>query len=82
MGRELSGLPAKLIEFDIKVKPTKLVKGLGLAKLMAKENCELMGINFTCVKSSKVQTVVATETGVNQDQNDIPSISENISSCE
>ena len=27
---------AKLIEFDIEVKPTKLVKGLGLAKLMAK----------------------------------------------
>ena len=45
---------AKLIEFDIEVKPTKLVKGLGLAKLMAKENYELMGINFTCVKSAKV----------------------------
>ena len=53
---------AKLIEFDIDVKPTKLVKGLGLDKLMAKENCELMGINFTCVKSAKVQTMVATET--------------------
>ena len=36
---------SKLIEFDIEVKPTKLEKGLGLAKLMAKENCELMGIN-------------------------------------
>ena len=40
---------SKLIEFDIEVKPTKLVKGLGIAKLMAKENCELMGIKFTCV---------------------------------
>ena len=49
-------------EFDIEVKPTKLVKGLGLAKLMAKENCELMGINFTRVKSAKVQMVIATET--------------------
>ena len=46
---------AKLIEFDIEVKPTKIVKGLGLAKLMAKENCELMGINFTCVNSTKLQ---------------------------
>ena len=46
---------AKLIEFDVEVKPTKLVKGLGLAKLMAKENCELlMGINFTCVKLAKL----------------------------
>ena len=53
---------SKLIEFDVKVKPTKLVKGLGLAKLVAKENCELMGINFTCVKSAKVQTMVAIET--------------------
>ena len=53
---------AKLIEFDVEVKPTNLVRGLGLAKLMAKENCELMGINFTCVKSARVQTVVATET--------------------
>ena len=33
---------SKLIEFDVEVKPTKLVKGLGLAKLMAKENCEPM----------------------------------------
>ena len=41
---------AKLIEFDVEVKNTKLVKGLGLAKLMAKENYELMGINFTCVR--------------------------------
>ena len=41
-----------------------------------------MGLNFTCVKSSKVQTVVAAETEVNQDQNDIPSVAENISSCE
>ena len=73
---------SKLIEFDVEVKPTKLVKGLGLAKLMAKENWELMGINFTCVKSTKVQTVVAAETKVNQDHNDIPSVAENISSCE
>ena len=39
-----------------------------------------MGINFTCVKSAKVYTVVAEE--VDQDQNDIPSVAENISSCE
>ena len=53
---------SKLIDFDVEVKPTKLVKGLGLAKLMAKENRELMGINFTCVRSAKVQTVVEAET--------------------
>ena len=37
---------AKLIEFDIEVNPTKLVKGQGLAKLIAKENCDLLGMNF------------------------------------
>ena len=64
------------------MKPTKLVRGLGLAKLMAKENCELLGINFTCVRSTKVHTMVAVETEVNQDQNNSPSIAQNISSCE
>ena len=58
---------SKLIEFDVEVKPTKLVKGLGLAKLMAKENCELLGMNFTYARSSKVQTMVAIETEENQD---------------
>ena len=43
-----------LIEFDVEVKTTKLVNGLGLAKLMAKENCELLGMNFTYVRSAKV----------------------------
>ena len=71
---------SKLIEFDIEVKPTKLVKGLGMAKLMAKENRELMGINFTCVNSTKLQTVVAAE--VVQDHNDIQQVAENLSSCE
>ena len=44
---------------------TVYTQTLGLAKLMAKENYELMGINFTCIKSAKVQTVVAAE--VDQD---------------
>ena len=52
---------AKLIEFDIEVKPAELVKGLGLDKLMAKENYEVTGIKFTCVNSEKLQTVVASE---------------------
>ena len=47
---------------------------------MAKENYELMGINFTCVNSAKLQTIVAAE--VVQDQNDIQQVAENLSSCE
>ena len=71
---------AKLIEFDIEINPTKLVKGQGLAKLMAKENCELLGINFTCVNSANLQTEVVEK--VVQDQNDIQQVVENLSLCE
>ena len=49
---------------------------------MAKENCELLGMNFTYVRSTKVQTMVAAETEENQDQNNSPAVAENISSCE
>ena len=37
---------ATLLEYDIEIKPTKLVKGQGLAKLMAHSNCEALGVNF------------------------------------
>jgi hypothetical protein len=37
---------AVLLEYDLEMKPTKLIKGKGLAKLMAQSNCELLGINF------------------------------------
>ena len=46
---ELDGRRAKwiatLLEYDIEIKPTKLVKGQGLAKLMAQSNHEALGIN-------------------------------------
>jgi hypothetical protein len=37
---------AILLEYDLEIKPTKLVKGQGLEKLMAQSNFDLMGINF------------------------------------
>ena len=37
---------ATLLEYDIEIKPTKLVKGKGLAKLMAQSNCEVLGVNL------------------------------------
>jgi hypothetical protein len=41
---------AQLLEFDLEIKPTKLVKGQGLAKLLAESNCKDLGVNFinTC----------------------------------
>jgi hypothetical protein len=37
---------AKLLEFDLEIKPTKLVKGQGLAKLLDESNCSALGVNF------------------------------------
>ena len=46
----------KLIEFDVEIKPTKLVKGQGLAKLLAEENCKLLEINLVSVNADNVQS--------------------------
>ena len=35
-----------MLEYDLKVKPMKLIKGQGLAKLMVQLDCDAMGINF------------------------------------
>jgi hypothetical protein len=68
---------AKLIEFDIEVKPTKLVKGQGLAKLMTEENSDLLDINFIRESSASLQTGVVAE-----EKHDSQQVAENLSSCE
>ena len=35
-----------LLEYDLEIKPTKLVKGQGLSQLMTQENLDVLGINF------------------------------------
>jgi len=37
---------AKIIEFDLEIKPTKLIKGQGLSRLLAKSNCKSLGVRF------------------------------------
>jgi hypothetical protein len=37
---------AKILEFDMEIKPTKLVKGKGLDKLLVESNCKSLGVNF------------------------------------
>ena len=39
---------AKIQEFDLEVKPTKLIKGQGLAKLLAESN--LRGLDINCLQ--------------------------------
>jgi hypothetical protein len=47
---------AKILEFDLEIKPTKLVKGQGLAKLLVESNCSALGVNFIGSCSEKKQT--------------------------
>lgn len=35
-----------MLEYDIEINPTKLVKGQGLARLMEESNCDVLGLNF------------------------------------
>jgi hypothetical protein len=35
-----------MLEYDLEIKPTKLIKGQGLMKLMAQSDCDAVGINF------------------------------------
>jgi hypothetical protein len=37
---------AKILEFDLEINPTKLVKGQGLAKLLAESNCKALGVSL------------------------------------
>ena len=45
---------ARLIEFDVEIKPGKLVKGQGLAKLLVEENCRLLEINLVSINAENV----------------------------
>jgi len=40
-------------EYDLEIKPTKLVKGQGLEKLLMEENCEAMGISLEALISDQ-----------------------------
>ena len=47
---------AKMIEFNIELKPTKLVKGQGLARLLIEENCRSLHIDFLNTIAESGQT--------------------------
>jgi hypothetical protein len=44
-----------MLEYDLEIKPTKLIKGHGLAKLMVQSNCNFLGINFSVDLSENPQ---------------------------
>jgi hypothetical protein len=46
---------AKILEFDMEIKPTKLVKGQGLVKLLVESNFKSLGVNFINTSSENQQ---------------------------
>ena len=44
---------AVLLEYDVEIKPTKLIKGQGLAKLMAETNLHVLDINLIVALSDE-----------------------------
>jgi hypothetical protein len=52
---------ARLIEFDVEIKPAKLVKGQGLARLLAEENCKLLDINLMGIDTENVPSTESDE---------------------
>jgi hypothetical protein len=51
---------AIMLEYDLEINPTKLIKGQGLAKWMAQSNCDDLGINFIVdlIENPKEETTV------------------------
>ena len=48
---------ATLLEYDLEMKPTKLTKGQGLAKLMAESNLRALNINLVAALSDNQEEV-------------------------
>ena len=41
-----------LLEYDLEIKPRKLVRGKGLDNMMTQSNCDVLGVNFLDCDSS------------------------------
>ena len=41
----------KIQEYELDIRPTKLIKGQGLAKILSKSNYQALGINFSIIAS-------------------------------
>ena len=42
-----------MLEYDLEIKPTKLIKGQGLAKLMAQSNCDTLSLHWIAELSAE-----------------------------
>jgi hypothetical protein len=44
------------LEYDMDIKPRKMIKGQGLSKLMTRSNYDMFGDNFSCGSVKKFKT--------------------------
>ena len=51
------------MECDVEIKPTKLVKGQGLARLLANSNCEALGLHLMVEQPIQEELQVEQEKG-------------------
>ena len=49
---------ATLLEYDIEIRPTNLIKGQGLEKMLTDSNCESLQLNFLSSQSHQLDTGV------------------------
>jgi hypothetical protein len=52
---------SKILEFDLEINPTKLVKGQGLARLLVESNYKALGVNFINNYSENQQAELSDE---------------------
>jgi hypothetical protein len=53
------------VEYDLEIKPTKLIKGQGLSQMMTQSNFELLGVNFIVDLSQGVEEEVPPQVSQN-----------------
>ena len=48
---------SKILEFDLEINPTKIVKGQGLSNLLVESNCKALGFNSinTCSENQQAE---------------------------
>jgi hypothetical protein len=62
---------AKILEFDLEIKPTKLVKGQGLVRLLDESNWKYLGVNLMTINSKNHQVEI-----VDKRSHDSPNLAE------
>ena len=46
----------KILEYDLNINPTKLIKWHGLAKLLVESNCKALGLNYFLIQLEYAQS--------------------------